>query len=189
MKFNIIALAALLTTAAAQGLGDLPDCSKECATGAIPQSCGIDFKCICEAKSFLNDVTCCVAQKCSKADQETTLKVAKSICARGGVTNLPDEVTCSSSSSSSSSSSTSTGTKTGTNASASTSSSTSTSTGSTTSSASDVSATNASSTSSKTSSASSASAAATSTGAAMAARKDSSLVAAAGAAAAFAILI
>jgi hypothetical protein len=27
MKFNIIALAALLTTAAAQGLGDLPDCS------------------------------------------------------------------------------------------------------------------------------------------------------------------
>jgi hypothetical protein len=27
MKFNIITLAALLTTAAAQGLGDLPDCS------------------------------------------------------------------------------------------------------------------------------------------------------------------
>ncbi|KAJ5996569.1 hypothetical protein N7499_007113 [Penicillium canescens] len=178
MKFNIIALAALLTTAAAQGLGDLPDCSKECATGAIPKSCGIDFKCICEAKSFLNDVSCCVADKCSAADQETTLKVAKSICARGGVTDLPTEVTCSSSSSSS-------GTKTSTEASA----STSISTGSTTASASDASTTNTSSTSSDSSSSASASAAATSTGAAMPARKDSALMAAAGAAAAFAILI
>lgn len=109
-----------------------------------------------------------------------TLKVAKSICARGGVTDLPTEVTCSSSSSSSSS-----GTKTSTEASA----STSTSTGSTTASASDASTTSASSTSSDSSSSASASAAATSTGAAVPARKDSSLVAAAGVAAAFAILI
>ncbi|KAF4760414.1 hypothetical protein N7455_002975 [Penicillium solitum] len=180
MKFTItFALAALLGTAAAQGLGDLPDCSKSCATGSIPQSCGIDFKCICESKSFLADVACCIADKCSKADQDTTIKVAKSICARGGVTDLPTEVVCSSSksssssgtSTSSSSNSTETGTKSGTETSDSTT----------------VTGTKASTTASN--SASSASAAATSTGVAPLTHKDSSLVAAAGAAAAFAILI
>ncbi|KUM58404.1 hypothetical protein ACN42_g8751 [Penicillium freii] len=179
MKFTTtFALAALLSAAAAQGLGDLPDCSKSCATGSIPQNCGIDFKCICESKSFLADVACCIADKCSKADQDTTIKVAKSICARGGVTDLPTEVVCSSSKSSSSS-----GTSTS-------SSSNSTETGATkTSDSTTVTGTNASTTASNSASASSASAAATSTGVAPHTHKDSSLVAAAGAAAAFAILI
>ncbi|CAI7616851.1 unnamed protein product [Penicillium palitans] len=186
MKFTItFALAALLSTAAAQGLGDLPDCSKSCATGSIPQSCGIDFKCVCESKSFLADVACCIADKCSKADQDTTIKVAKSICARGGVTDLPTEVVCSSSksssssgtSTSSSSNSTETGTKSGTETTGATKTSDSTT----------VTGTKASTTASN--SASSASAAATSTGVAPLTHKDSSLVAAAGAAAAFAILI
>ncbi|KAJ5208188.1 hypothetical protein N7449_002567 [Penicillium cf. viridicatum] len=180
MKFTItFAVAALLSTAAAQGLGDLPDCSKSCATGSIPQSCGIDFKCVCESKSFLADVACCIADKCSKADQDTTIKVAKSICARGGVTDLPTEVVCSSSKSSSSSgtstSSSSNSTETGTKSSTETA-------GATT-----VTGTKASTTASN--SASSASAAATSTGVAPLTHKDSSLVAAAGAAVAFAILI
>ncbi|KOS48144.1 hypothetical protein ACN38_g883 [Penicillium nordicum] len=173
MKFTItFAVAALLSTAAAQGLSDLPDCSKSCATGSIPQSCGIDFKCICEAKSFLDDVACCIADKCSKADQDTTIKVAKSICARGGVTDLPTEVVCSSSKSSSSSE-----TKSGTETAGATKTSDSTT----------VTGTQASTTASD--SASSASAAATSSGVAPPTHKDSLLVAAAGAAAAFAILI
>ncbi|KAJ6186978.1 hypothetical protein N7519_001886 [Penicillium mononematosum] len=179
MKFTItFALAALLSTAAAQGLGDLPDCSKTCATGSIPDNCGIDFKCICEAKSFLDDVACCIADKCSEADQETTIKVAKSICARGGVTDLPSEVVCSSKSGSSSGTSTSdssSSTETGNKSSTETSDATT------------VTGTNASASAS--SSASSASAAATSTGVAALTHKDSSLVAAAGAAAAFAILV
>ncbi|KAJ5385282.1 hypothetical protein N7517_003193 [Penicillium concentricum] len=191
MKFTVtFALAALLSTAAAQGLGDLPDCSKSCATGSIPENCGIDFKCICESKSFLGDVACCVADKCSKADQDTTIKVAKSICARGGVTDIPTEVVCSSSKSSSNSStstsastssnSTETGTKSSTEASAATKTEDSTSlTGTNTS----------TKTSNGASTASSVSAAATSTGVAALTHKDSSLVAAAGAAAAFAILI
>ncbi|KAJ5500506.1 hypothetical protein N7453_009557 [Penicillium expansum] len=190
MKFTItFALAALLTTAAAQGLGDLPDCSKSCATGSIPQNCGIDFKCVCESKSFLADVACCIADKCSKADQDTTIKVAKSICARGGVTDLPAEVICSSSKSSSSSgtstSSSSNSTETGTKSSTETSGATKTSDSTT------VTGTKASTTTSNSASnsASSASAAATSTGVAAFTHKDSSLVAAAGAAAAFAILI
>ncbi|CDM35011.1 hypothetical protein DTO013E5_3093 [Penicillium roqueforti] len=188
MKFTItFALAALLSTAAAQGLGDLPDCSKTCATGSIPQSCGIDFKCICESKSFLDDVACCIADKCSKADQETTIKVAKSICARGGVTDLPAEVVCSSSKSSSSSgaststSSSSSLTETGIKSSTETSSTTETSDSTT--------ATNTNASTASSNSASSVSAAATSTGVAALAHRDSSLVAAAGAAAAFAILI
>ncbi|CAI7614969.1 unnamed protein product [Penicillium glandicola] len=205
MKFIVtFTLAALLTTAAAQGLGDLPDCSKTCATGAIPQSCGIDFKCVCESKSFLADVACCIADKCSKADQDTehvqwadmlffttaTIKVAKSICARGGVTDLPSEVVCSSSQSSSSSgtstsassNSTETGTKSSTEASAATKTEDSTT----------LTGTNASTTTSNSASSattSSVSSAATSTGVAALSHKDSSLVAAAGAAAAFAILI
>ncbi|KAJ5162896.1 uncharacterized protein N7500_004726 [Penicillium coprophilum] len=185
MKFTItFALAALLTTAAGQGLGDLPDCSKTCATGSIPESCGIDFKCICESKTFLSDVACCVADKCSQEDQDKTLKVAKSICARGGVTNIPTEVVCSSSksstSTSTSSNSTETGTKSSTEASAATKTEDSTSlTGTHTS----------TETSNSASTASSASTAAASTGVAALTHKDSSLVAAAGAAAAFAILI
>ncbi|EKV08446.1 Extracellular membrane protein, CFEM domain [Penicillium digitatum] len=184
MKFTILfALAALLTIAVAQGLGDLPDCSKSCATGSIPQNCGIDFTCVCKSKSFLADVACCIADKCSKADQDTTIKVAKSICARGGVTDLPADVVCSSSKLSSSSSANST--ETGTNSSAETSGATKTSDSTS------VTGTKASTTASKSvsSSASSASAAATSTGVAAVSHKDSSLVAAAGAAAAFAILI
>ncbi|KAJ5468633.1 hypothetical protein N7475_006385 [Penicillium sp. IBT 31633x] len=184
MKLNVIfTLAALLTTAAAQGLGDLPDCAKSCATGAIPENCGIDFKCICEAKSFLADVTCCVADKCSEADQETTIKVAKSICARGGVTDLPSEVVCSSSASSTSSSPTQTGTKTGTEALVTAATNTDQSTTVTGTQTSTTTSTSRASTSA------SSSAAATSTAMAALTHKDSSLVAAAGAAAAFAILI
>ncbi|KAJ5961028.1 uncharacterized protein N7479_008178 [Penicillium vulpinum] len=189
MKFTIIfALAALLTTTAAQGLGDLPDCSKACATGSIPQSCGIDFKCVCESKSFLSDVACCIADKCSKTDQDTTIKVAKSICARGGVTDLPTEVVCSSSKSSSSSgtstSASSNSTETGTKSNTETSAATKTDNLTT------VTGAKASTTTHKASSTtSSTSAAATSTGVAAFSHKDSSFVAAAGAAAAFAILI
>ncbi|KAK4863269.1 hypothetical protein LT330_002047 [Penicillium expansum] len=203
MKFTITFVAALLTTAAAQGLGDLPDCSKSCATGSIPQNCGIDFKCVCESKSFLADVACCIADKCSKADQDTehvqwadtlffataTIKVAKSICVRGGVTDLPAEVICSSSKSSSSSgtstSSSSNSTETGTKSSTETSGATKTSDSTT------VTGTKASTTTSNSasSSVSSASAAATSTGVAAFTHKDTSLLAAAGAAAAFAVLI
>ncbi|KAJ5084360.1 Extracellular membrane protein CFEM domain [Penicillium alfredii] len=148
-----IVLAALLSMTAAQGLNDLPDCSKDCATNAIPAKCGIDVKCICTTKSFLNDISCCVADKCSKADQEKTLKAAKSICARGNVHDLPDSVECSKTSSSMA---------------------TETSSGST--SATDSSA-------STTGSSSAPSAAATTGGAALGQAKDGSLVAAAGAAA------
>ncbi|CAG8057117.1 unnamed protein product [Penicillium olsonii] len=178
----LLTLSTLLATALAQGLGDLPDCSKDCATGAIPKSCGIDIKCICEAKSFLSDVSCCVADKCSKEDQDTTLKVARSLCARGGVTDLPSSVTCStgagSSSTSTGSSSTETAASTGTEASA------ATQTGSTT-----TGSTSTTDSASSSTSASSSAAASTSTGAAVITRQDSSLVAAAGAAAAFAMLI
>ncbi|KAJ5582783.1 hypothetical protein N7535_001403 [Penicillium sp. DV-2018c] len=192
MKFIIASvLAALLTTAAAQGLSDLPDCSKTCATGAIPKECGIDFKCICEAKSFLSDVTCCVADKCSKADQDLTIKVAKSICARGGVNDLPSEVVCSKSSSSTSS--TSSGTSGG--ASTSTETTTKTTTGVTVETKTDgststtVTGTHTSTmTNTNTLVASTSTVGATSTGLAPTAYKDS-LVAAAGAAAAFAMLI
>ncbi|KAJ5130127.1 uncharacterized protein N7515_006166 [Penicillium bovifimosum] len=181
MKFIVITvLAALLTTAAAQGLGDLPGCSKFCATGAIPKDCGLDIKCICEAKSFLTEVTCCVAHECSKEDQETTIKAAKSICARGGVTDLPEEVVCpnSNSSTGSGSSSTETTTKTGTVTAATKTDGSTTVTGTHT----------GTTTSTGTLLVSTSTVGATSTAMAAMPHKDS-LVAAAGAAAAFAMLI
>ncbi|KAJ5123398.1 hypothetical protein N7448_009495 [Penicillium atrosanguineum] len=104
-----LALAALLSTAAAQGLGDLPDCAKSCATSSIPSNCGIDVACICKSDTFLSDIACCVAGKCSQAEQETTLEVAKKICARGGVTDLPSAVVCSSSSAGTATTATTTG--------------------------------------------------------------------------------
>ncbi|KAJ5172320.1 hypothetical protein N7492_004913 [Penicillium capsulatum] len=175
MKFIPISLAvtALLSTAAAQGLSDLPNCAKSCATKAIPEKCGIDVACICKEKAFLSSISCCVADKCSKADQETTLKAAKSICAGGGVSDLPNSVVCSSDSSSST---TSTASKTGDSA-AKTTDGTTTATGTRTS-------------TDEASSSSAAASSATNTGAAVVGQNmDASLVAAAGAAAAFAFFV
>ncbi|CAI7639311.1 unnamed protein product [Penicillium pancosmium] len=177
-----LALAALLTTAAAQGLGDLPDCARSCATDAIPSSCGIDVKCICTTKSFLNDISCCVADKCSKDDQETTLKVAKSICARGGVTDVPTSVVCSTGASASTGTKTGTTTGTGTAATAETTKD-STMTGTKTT----ATGTHASGTGSST--AASTSAAHTTNAAVFGQVKDTSLMAAAGAVAAVAFFV
>ncbi|KAJ5911293.1 Cell wall protein TIR3 [Penicillium subrubescens] len=201
MKFTqfTLAAAALLVTVSAQGLDALPDCSKSCATSSIPASCGLNVQCICADKSFLSNIACCVADKCSQADQETTLQVAKGICSRGGVTDLPSTISCASSAGSSSGSVAATGTSSGTSTGSSTQTTTGSSqaTGTNTTLSGSVSATKtgASTTGTGASSASSsasksASSAAATTGAAVLGQtRDSSLMAAAGAAAAFAIFV
>ncbi|KAJ6113682.1 hypothetical protein N7523_006999 [Penicillium sp. IBT 18751x] len=190
-----LALAALLSTAAAQGLGDLPDCAKSCATNSIPANCGIDVACICKSDTFLSDIACCVAGKCSQSDQETTLQVAKKICAAGGVTGLPSAVVCSNSSTGSTTTATAThqtatgntiiGSMTSTSTSTSGSIMTEVSTKATA-----ATTTTTTTTGSSSSAASAASSAAATTGAAVIGQaKDSSLLAAAGVAAAFAMLV
>ncbi|OJD13719.1 hypothetical protein AJ78_05851 [Emergomyces pasteurianus Ep9510] len=108
MRLSIAAVASLLALASAQGLGGLPDCAKNCAGSAIPQECGLDVKCICTAKTFLDAITCCVAKACNADDQKKTISFAKGICGTVGVTNIPDAAICATGST------TGTGTATGT---------------------------------------------------------------------------
>ncbi|GLI72286.1 hypothetical protein PoHVEF18_000456 [Penicillium ochrochloron] len=216
MKFTqlTLAAAALLVTVSAQGLDALPDCSKSCATSSIPASCGLNVQCICSDKSFLSNIACCVADKCSPADQEklleypltnvffiaaATLQVAKGICSRGGVTDLPSTISCTSSAGSSSGSAAATGTSsvTSTGSSTETKTGSSQATGTNTTLSGSVSATKtgtsttgtAASSASSSASKSASSAAATTGAAVLGQTRDSSLLAAAGAAAAFAIFV
>ncbi|KAK1138891.1 hypothetical protein N8T08_001680 [Aspergillus melleus] len=186
LQFVSLALAACLSTAAAQGLDSLPSCAKDCATDAIPDHCGmIDVGCICSDKSFLTSISCCVSKKCSEDDQKTVIQFANQICSGAGVKDLPKSASCANGASSAteSSSDTSTGspssTTTGKSSDAST---TGASKASGTSDAASSETESSSGTSTGTST-STAQSAATSTGAAALVQgKDTNLVAAAGAA-------
>ncbi|KAE8414940.1 hypothetical protein BDV36DRAFT_298567 [Aspergillus pseudocaelatus] len=175
-----VILMTCLSTVIAQGMDGLPDCAKDCATGSIPKQCQtIDVACICGDKSFINSISCCVANKCSKDQQDAVLKFASQLCSGAGVNDLPKSASCAegsssateTSSDSSASSKSTTAKSTATNESA-------TTTGSSGSSASPIASKSGSNT--KTSSTSSPT---TSTGgAALVQGKDTSLLAAIGAA-------
>ncbi|KAL4961436.1 CFEM domain-containing protein [Aspergillus stella-maris] len=97
MKLQSLALtlAAVLSFAAAQGLDGLPACAQDCATGSIPEECGlIDVECICASRSFVEDIACCVSTACEQQDQEATLDFANGICGGAGVSDLPQTATC-----------------------------------------------------------------------------------------------
>ncbi|KAJ5650077.1 Cell wall protein TIR3 [Penicillium longicatenatum] len=198
MKLTQTILALAIASVANAQLSSLPKCAQSCATNAIPASCGVDVACICDNKSFLGDIACCIAGKCTEAEQEETLKAAKGICSAGGVTDLPSTVACTTGASST----TASGTSTTSSDSASTTSTSGTTTASgsetTISGTAETTTTKSSSTTtsgtentstSGSATASSTSAAATNGGAVLGQNKDASFMAAAGAAAAFAILI
>ncbi|EAS31829.1 uncharacterized protein CIMG_07308 [Coccidioides immitis RS] len=90
----IVALAGLVAVTSAQGLGDLPECAQKCATKGIPKDCGIDAKCICTSASFLEAITCCVAQNCTPAEQQESIRYANKICGTVGITDLPQSAVC-----------------------------------------------------------------------------------------------
>ncbi|KAE8349141.1 hypothetical protein BDV28DRAFT_141875 [Aspergillus coremiiformis] len=103
MKLHYISLilAACLSTVFAQSLDGLPNCAKDCATGSIPKQCQpIDVACICGDKSFINNISCCVANKCSKDQQNAVIKFASQICGGAGINDLPKGASCTSGSSS-----------------------------------------------------------------------------------------
>ncbi|KAB8269601.1 hypothetical protein BDV30DRAFT_242284 [Aspergillus minisclerotigenes] len=106
-----VILMTCLSTALAQGMDGLPDCAKDCATGSIPKQCQtIDVACICGDKSFINSISCCVANKCSKDQQDESdvqedvllltwsraavLKFASQLCSGAGVNDLPKSASC-----------------------------------------------------------------------------------------------
>ncbi|KAM5449407.1 hypothetical protein MaudCBS49596_004888 [Microsporum audouinii] len=99
MKFSAVAVAALITVAASQGISELPKCAQVCAGKGFPAECGADVKCICTSSSFLDAITCCVATSCNSDEQKKTIQFAKGICGGVGV-NVPDSAVCPTASSS-----------------------------------------------------------------------------------------
>ncbi|KAL2828683.1 hypothetical protein BDW59DRAFT_159481 [Aspergillus cavernicola] len=95
LQFLALALVACLSSAAAQGMPGLPACAQDCATGAIPDACGlIDVECICAERTFIDDMACCVGKSCQPEDQDAALEFANGICGGAGITDLPQSATC-----------------------------------------------------------------------------------------------
>ncbi|KAH8815025.1 hypothetical protein F5884DRAFT_817464 [Xylogone sp. PMI_703] len=100
MKVSVLAVAAALAgSVIGQGVPGLPKCAQSCVVqftsgSSIGGCAGLDTKCICSSSSFLSDIACCLAGVCSPDDQVAATNYAKTICKTGGVTNLPDAVSC-----------------------------------------------------------------------------------------------
>ncbi|KAL4881489.1 hypothetical protein BJY04DRAFT_60054 [Aspergillus karnatakaensis] len=96
-----LALAACLSSVSAQGMPGLPACAQDCATGATPKECSlINVECICNTRSFIDDMACCVSKSCEPEDQAGALEFANGICGGAGITDLPQSATCASDSTS-----------------------------------------------------------------------------------------
>ncbi|GJN77993.1 hypothetical protein PLIIFM63780_001486 [Purpureocillium lilacinum] len=94
----IVSMAAGL--AAAQSVGNVPECARDCVGKVIGSVAGCkssDIGCFCKDKAFINNIVCCIAKTndCNAAQLNETLKYADSLCSPQGVT-LPTTVpTCS----------------------------------------------------------------------------------------------
>ncbi|KAI1130422.1 hypothetical protein F5Y10DRAFT_263115 [Nemania abortiva] len=120
-----IVISTLASAAAAQELGDLPDCArpplgqKNCLTeftagDQIGGCARLDAKCICASDSFISGIACCLAGVCDADDQKKAVDYARSFCSTQGVTDLPQSVTCASASASGTSTAASAATTTAT---------------------------------------------------------------------------
>lgn len=88
---------ALAGAAVAQDGFGLPECANNCANKFLQNgigNCGKDIKCICEDKSFLGEIACCLTDACNEADQKAAVAAAANICDAVGVKGLPTEVAC-----------------------------------------------------------------------------------------------
>ncbi|PTB39517.1 uncharacterized protein TrAFT101_007704 [Trichoderma asperellum] len=104
MKASIVSLVFTAALAAAQDLSGLPSCATGCVTkfttGTAIGGCQqLDIGCICKNADFLNGIACCLADACSKSDQDKAVSFAQQICSSAGV-STPDQVVCKDSSSS-----------------------------------------------------------------------------------------
>ncbi|XP_044724667.1 CFEM domain-containing protein [Hirsutella rhossiliensis] len=93
----MMALAASLGAAKAQ-LDQIPKCARDCVsksmTGSSLGGCKLaDIACICKNDDFLNNIACCLADVCSKEDQDKTVQSAKQLCNASNV-QVPDKVEC-----------------------------------------------------------------------------------------------
>lgn len=99
------------TVVVAQGgsLADLPRCAQGCVGTSIsvPGCQGIDIRCICSNREWLQGVACCLQANCSAEEQANAVTFAGSLCSTAGVT-VPNQVTCPSAAGGASSSATQT---------------------------------------------------------------------------------
>ncbi|KAM0511170.1 hypothetical protein ACHAPE_010121 [Trichoderma viride] len=103
MKASVVSLVFTAALAAAQDLSGLPSCATGCVTkfttgSAIGGCQQLDIGCICKNADFLNGIACCLADACSKSDQDKAVSFAQQICSSAGV-STPDTVVCKDSSS------------------------------------------------------------------------------------------
>ncbi|KAI9884727.1 MAG: hypothetical protein M1823_003471 [Watsoniomyces obsoletus] len=104
---GLLALASAQTT---PNLAGLPSCARACVGTSVnvPGCQGLDIRCICSNRDFLNNISCCIQRSCSAEEQASTIRFASGLCATAGV-NVPTEATCPSGSASASPSPTTTG--------------------------------------------------------------------------------
>jgi len=142
MRFAIVALSTLLAgIVSAQTGTSIPTCAQSCVTSSLPSSCNLDPTCICNTKSFISGISCCIYQQCDPADQQAALAYAHTICDPVGASSLlPVSAGCTANSTAASTAGSSNSTMTGTGAVASVSASASSALSSISSAASSVSA-------------------------------------------------
>jgi len=102
MKFSSVLLVAGAALVAAQSLESLPTCAKDCASELLMGTdCGMDPKCICSNKEFIENIRGCVAKACTTdKDRDATVSFAAQICKAVQIdidTNLPSASTTTSS--------------------------------------------------------------------------------------------
>lgn len=84
-----VSVAAASASLSPRQIDQIPQCALQCALGQITSTgCAsqTDFKCICEASSFVAGLVPCVQKACTAAEYEQTVKAAQGLCLAAGVT-------------------------------------------------------------------------------------------------------
>ncbi|KAL1643538.1 hypothetical protein SLS58_004898 [Diplodia intermedia] len=101
MRFSTVAAVIGYSSLALAQTQLLPQCAQSCI-GSDFGGCGtLDVQCICDNKTLISDLACCVSTGCDAADQKTVIEFAQNLCKPQGVTDLPTSATCASGASSS----------------------------------------------------------------------------------------
>ncbi|KKY13873.1 putative cfem domain [Diplodia seriata] len=101
MRFSTVAAVIGYSSLALAQTQLLPQCAQSCV-GTDFGGCGtLDVQCICNNKTLISDLACCVSTSCDAADQKTVIDFAQNLCKPQGVTDLPTSATCASGASSS----------------------------------------------------------------------------------------
>ncbi|KAK0620948.1 hypothetical protein B0T14DRAFT_567666 [Immersiella caudata] len=97
MKVSAALFSLAMATGAVAQLPGIPGCAQDCVNPYLQNgvgNCGTDPTCICGNNEFITGISCCLLDKCPKADQDTAIQFAAQFCGALGVTTLPTTVAC-----------------------------------------------------------------------------------------------